>query len=535
MKRSLIALALFTAFTTAHATAWTYHGTLNDGGKPAHGRYDLRLSMLDSTGGKSVGGMIVLPGVLVSNGSFSVDVDFGFDLTQFAALKLKTEVQQGNSGFVSLGGPAHFDAKAALAGICWDTTGNVVAAGEFLGSSNNVPVEIKANGDVVARFGPHYLTDFGGPLVRHSPNVVFGDFRNSVAAGLQGGTIGGGGTGDLPTPESRNHVAADFGTVAGGNTNTVGVLATGTGFGATVSGGTFNHAYADGSVVAGGNNNSAGFYATVSGGSRNCAGGDYSWAGGSGAEVRTSNVAGISGCDAGLDANGDEGTFMWSDSQSGSFTSSGPNQFLVRADGGVMFNANTLTSPSIDDFLFKARPLTGDSDVDLRMVTRNGKSVSLFVSDSSASLTIQPIGLSAASPRLIVSGGTGGSASLTHGGAWTNASSRAYKEAFAPVDAIHILNTLVALPITTWTYRESGEGTHMGPMAEDFKAAFDLAGDGDSIATVDADGVALAAIQGLNKKLEAENAELREHDAMLGAQLEVVLKRLSALESARAE
>jgi hypothetical protein len=54
-------------------------------------------------------------------------------------------------------------------------------------------------------------------------------------------------------------------------------------------------------------------------------------------------------------------------------------------------------------------------------------------------------------------------------------------------------------------------------MAEDFKAAFDLAGDGRSIATVDADGVALAAIQGLNLKLEGmleqahrENQELKQ-------------------------
>ena len=59
------------------------------------------------------------------------------------------------------------------------------------------------------------------------------------------------------------------------------------------------------------------------------------------------------------------------------------------------------------------------------------------------------------------------------------------------------------------TYKSSTEGTHIGPMAEDFKDAFGMAGDGKSIGTVDADGVALAAIQGLNQKLESENAELR--------------------------
>jgi trimeric autotransporter adhesin len=60
----------------------------------------------------------------------------------------------------------------------------------------------------------------------------------------------------------------------------------------------------------------------------------------------------------------------------------------------------------------------------------------------------------------------------------------------------------------------------MGPVAEDFKAAFGLAGDGKSIGTVDADGVALAAIQGLNQKLESENAALK-------ARLDAIEKKLA--------
>ena len=53
---------------------------------------------------------------------------------------------------------------------------------------------------------------------------------------------------------------------------------------------------------------------------------------------------------------------------------------------------------------------------------------------------------------------------------------------------------------------------HIGPMAQDFKAAFGVGESDTGIATVDADGVVLAAIQGLNQKLEetrAENAELK--------------------------
>ncbi|HZT21418.1 MAG TPA: tail fiber domain-containing protein, partial [Verrucomicrobiae bacterium] len=47
---------------------------------------------------------------------------------------------------------------------------------------------------------------------------------------------------------------------------------------------------------------------------------------------------------------------------------------------------------------------------------------------------------------------------------------------------------------------------HLGPMAQDFHAAFGLNGSDDKhISTVDEGGVALAAIQGLNQKLEAES------------------------------
>jgi len=56
-------------------------------------------------------------------------------------------------------------------------------------------------------------------------------------------------------------------------------------------------------------------------------------------------------------------------------------------------------------------------------------------------------------------------------------------------------------------------------MAEDFQAAFGLGSDDQHIATVDADGVALAAIQGLNEKLEAENAALKARLAAIEAQL----------------
>jgi len=64
------------------------------------------------------------------------------------------------------------------------------------------------------------------------------------------------------------------------------------------------------------------------------------------------------------------------------------------------------------------------------------------------------------------------------------------------------------LPLSTWNYKSQNPAVrHLGPMAQDFKAAFNLGESDTGITTVDADGVALAAIQGLGQKVEALRAE----------------------------
>ncbi len=123
---------------------------------------------------------------------------------------------------------------------------------------------------------------------------------------------------------------------------------------------------------------------------------------------------------------------------------------------------------------------------------------------------------------------SGNGAHLTTGGVWTNGSSREFKRAFEAVDPRAVLERLLQLPVLQWRYRDESDALHLGPMAEDFRGAFGLGGDPRYIGTVDADGVALAAIQGLNQKLEDENAALRERLADLAA-------RLDALERGRAD
>ncbi len=88
-------------------------------------------------------------------------------------------------------------------------------------------------------------------------------------------------------------------------------------------------------------------------------------------------------------------------------------------------------------------------------------------------------------------------------------SSREVKTDFVELDTRAVLDSLVNLPMTSWRYKNSTEDRHFGPMAEDFKEAFDL-GDGEHISSVDADGVALAAIQGLHYQMKDKDAEIED-------------------------
>jgi hypothetical protein len=92
----------------------------------------------------------------------------------------------------------------------------------------------------------------------------------------------------------------------------------------------------------------------------------------------------------------------------------------------------------------------------------------------------------------------------------TQTSDRNAKENFAPVSPMNVLDKLAALTITTWNFKEIHDSRHMGPMAQDFHATFGLnGGDETHIAAVDEEGVALAAIQGLNQKLTEKDTEIR--------------------------
>jgi hypothetical protein len=129
----------------------------------------------------------------------------------------------------------------------------------------------------------------------------------------------------------------------------------------------------------------------------------------------------------------------------------------------------------------------------------------------------------------VISTSTG--AYLSTSGVWTNASDVNRKHLFKPVSGDEILTRLRALPITTWSYKVDPDSIqHIGPMAQDFKAAFGMGEGSVGIGTVDADGVALAGVKALDartmsqdqriKSLEQENADLRKRLEKLEAALD---------------
>lgn len=523
-KTIYLAIALSLVTSVVSAAPWTYRGTLNDGGAPANGSYDIRVSLLSESRNASITSPITFYEVPVENGQFAVDVDFGMDLAAAPAMRLQTEVQQANSGFMALGEPTRFDPKAALGSMCWDTAGNAGTnpATDFLGTTDAQPFVLRTRNVQSLRIEPSSELDGGDPI---TANVIVGSSRNEVVNGARGATISGGGSdsGDPDYPVTRaQHIVSDhyvtigggyanqagnrdsdpinsaFATVSGGYGNSAigessfvggGNSNRALGKSSVVGGGNANGANADTSVVGGGQSNFAhgihtaigggagnqtfGEYSSVSGGRTNCAGGDYSWAGGRLAKIRPGDGADSSVCAGDPrsgDANGDEGSFLWGGSRAASFRTTGPNQFGVRA-AAIFFGTALVTEVDVP--------------------------AGRFINTTSG-------------------------AHLTTGGTWTNASSRTLKTAFEAIDPMAVLGKVATLPLSTWSYKESVEGRHLGPMAEDFKQAFDLGGDGKSISTVDADGIALAAIQGLNQKLDSENAALKSALAAVEARLRAI-------------
>jgi hypothetical protein len=111
---------------------------------------------------------------------------------------------------------------------------------------------------------------------------------------------------------------------------------------------------------------------------------------------------------------------------------------------------------------------------------------------------------------------------VANGTSWASVSDRNRKEDFRDISGEEILDKLAMLPVTSWRYKNDDScNRYIGPMAQDFHALFGLGTD-TTIATLDMEGVTLAAV----KALQDENATLRD-------QLEKLMRRVEQLEAKR--
>jgi hypothetical protein len=111
--------------------------------------------------------------------------------------------------------------------------------------------------------------------------------------------------------------------------------------------------------------------------------------------------------------------------------------------------------------------------------------------------------------------GTSGTYISSGGSGWNAMSDRNAKTNFATVNSRQILNRLAAMPVMTWNYKSQDPSIrHIGPMAQDFNAAFetgefDKSGEKRYINSLDEDGVALAAIKGLNEVVMEKDSRIQ--------------------------
>ncbi|MFL7792274.1 MAG: tail fiber domain-containing protein [Anaerolineae bacterium] len=209
------------AQAAAVGTGFIYQGKLENGDGPVTASCNMDFRLYDDVGGggSQVGSSIVTT-VPITDGLFTVNLDFGTVFTG-TALWLEVAVQcPGDASFTTLSPrqaltPAPY--ALALPGLWTQQNGT-------------------------------------------SPNLVGGFGGNGFDEGVVGATIGGGGHAGYP-----NRVTGDFGTIGGGGNNIAGTNS-------TVSGGYENEASDDGATVGGGVYNTAsGCFATISGGLYNVA------------------------------------------------------------------------------------------------------------------------------------------------------------------------------------------------------------------------------------------------------------------------
>jgi hypothetical protein len=311
-----------------------------------------------------------------------------------------------------------------------------------------------------------FLGGGDGNVIQSSAYYSFlgGGNGNVIQYGAGYSVLGGGYGNTIQT--NTSYLAASYSVLGGGNNNAIQMNAIN-----SFLGGGHDNTINPGSVscvLGGGGNNLIGTNAwdsVLCGGANNVIATNafYSFLGGgrynTNAGQFSAVVGGIYNYAGGTDsfAAGNrakakyQGDFVWADSQNADFNSTVNDQFSVRANGGVIFTSG--------------------------------------------------------------GGGANQTVSWTPGsGSWSFTSDRNAKEKFAPLNPREVLEKVVRLPVTEWNYKGYAD-KHVGPMAQDFHAAFPFNDNDKMLNSADVAGVSLAAIQGLNQKVEAQSAQMEAKNA----------------------
>jgi hypothetical protein len=343
---------------------------------------------------------------------------------------------------------------------------NVLGAGSFIGAGGYAFAAARNTGAGNQISGTDSFIGAGDQNdVNANEAFVGAGTGNFITNGADNSVIGGGD--DNTTGNRFDAIAGGFGNgitgvdsfVGGGEGNDISTVdgntveTNGASY-AVIAGGLSNLVLATGtngaefSAIGGGYRNlSTGRYGTIAGGNANIASGFMSTVAGGYHNVAGGELSFAAGNGAHAATNG---SFVWADfsSTSATLTATRADQFLARAAGGVTFLSN-------------AAGTTG--------------------------VTLAP-----------------GS------GAWGSASDRNLKRDVTPLDDAAVLAKVAALPVAEWSYDSERGVRHVGPMAQDFYAAFKIGEDDRHITAIDEDGVALAAIKGLDAKLERRDAEIAD-------------------------
>jgi hypothetical protein len=491
-----ITLTLFSTINShlstvqAQGTVFTYQGRLNLNGTPATGNYDFQFILFTTNQfGSPAGPILTNVNVSVSNGLFTTTLDFGGGIFNGANFWLDISVRTSGAGAFNELGPRQPITSTPYA----------ITAANLLGVVKNNLIQAGLSSSTIG----------GG-----SNNIIQGSANSSTIAGGHDNVI----------------VNGPAATIGGGWENTA------SNFWATVGGGVGNMSDGRSATVGGGENNVAsGDWATVVGGYENTASGDFAVVVGGENNVASGGTSFAAGMNAWAT---NYSTFVWADDSDvgAPFSSTAPNEFLIRAAGGVGINMN---NPNGASLYVKGNRTDGW-----------GSSVGVFENTSGAvgsspALRVVVDGGGAPDGALSVSdNGTGPIAEFGNGNAFVASiendgtikskgvvltSDRNAKENFNALDAQIVLAKVASIPVTEWNYKDDSANTkHIGPMAQDFHAAFALNGSDDThISVVDESGVALAAIQGLNQKFEEQRAE----NVKLKQQNDLLAERLNELES----